>query len=51
MRKVKRLVQCHTGDMWQDRDVSPGLAEVTEEVIGVYEGRESDTRHAQTPTF
>lgn len=50
LRKVKRLVQCHTGDKWQDRDVSPGLAEVIEEVIGVYGGGESDTRHAQTPT-
>lgn len=50
-RKVKRLVQCHTGDMWQNRDMSPGLAEVIEEVIGVYGGGESDTRHAQAPTF
>lgn len=50
-RKVKRLVQGHTSDMWQGGDVSPDLAEVMEEVMGVHRGGESDHMHPQMPAL
>ena len=41
-RKVKRFVHCHTGDTWQGKGVSPGLAEG----MGVHRRGESDPPHA-----